>query len=65
VVTVQSLESVLGALRVPAARSGTPHSRAEHVSGRAGSGERRGWIAGCSKIVPVGEEAPPPPQELF
>jgi hypothetical protein len=32
VVTVQSLKSVLDALRVPAARSGTPHSRAEHVS---------------------------------
>jgi hypothetical protein len=33
-----SLKSVLGVLRVPAARPGTRHFRAEHVAGRARSG---------------------------
>jgi hypothetical protein len=37
-----SLKSVLDALRVPAARSGTRHFRAEHVAGRARSGGHRG-----------------------
>jgi hypothetical protein len=37
-----SLKSVLDALRVPAARPGTRHFRAEHVAGKARSGGHRG-----------------------
>ena len=45
-----SLKSVLDVLRVPAARPGTRHFRAEHVAGKARSGASRGVRLGSKAL---------------